>query len=391
MAATIQCDTLQNSSSATPNITLDTSANATVAGTVIMGSSFKRNRIINGDMRVDQRNAGASGTTPGAYTVDRWAYAATQSSKGTYQQNAGSVTPPTGFTNYLGFTSSSSYSVLTGDTFYLAQPIEGYNVSDFDYGSASAKTTTLSFWARSTGLTYPATFGGSIYNTLANKSYLFSYSIPSSGTWTYITVTISGDTASATNTTTSIGLNIWLAMGSGSTYTSSTTGSWISGPYVQPTGTASVVGTNGATFYVTGVQLEVGSVATPYERQIYSDQLAQCWRYCYKLYPDSSSTNPFFFASSCTSATGALAGLTFPQRMRVVPSLTFEGALSNYGMYLTTTGGYLTVTAASINTVTTSTFGLVNLSFASGGTANVTGWLAGIAQNSFGIRWEAEL
>jgi hypothetical protein len=311
MAATLKCDTIQNAASTNPNITLDGSANATVGGTLAMGSSFKRNRIINGDMRVDQRNAGASGTGVGLYTVDRWAYAATQSSKGTWQQNAGAVTPPAGFTNYLGFTSSSAYSVLTGDTFYFAQPIEGYNVSDLDYGTASAKTVTLSFWVRSTGLSYPATFGGAIRNTAGNKSYLFSYSIPTTGTWTYISVPITGDTASAINTTTAAGLSVWLAMGSGSTYTSATTGSWIAGAFVQPTGTASVVGTNGATFYITGVQLEVGSVATPYERQIYSDQLAQCQRY-YAL-----NLGTVGFSSTTTIINYILCG---PVSMRAAPS-----------------------------------------------------------------------
>jgi hypothetical protein len=319
-----------------------------------MGSSFKRNRIINGDMRVDQRNAGASGTAL-SYMVDRWAYGATQSSKGTWQQNAGSVTPPAGFTNYLGFTSSSSYSVLTGDTFYFTQPIEGLNVSDLAYGTASARTVTLSFWVRSTGLSYPATFGGSINNPAATKSYLFSYSIPSSGAWTYVSVPITGDTASVMNTTTAIGLNVWLAMGSGSTYTSATTGSWIAGTFVQPSGTASIVGNNGATFYITGVQLEVGSVATPYERQIYSDQLAQCQRY---LPAYNSASTVYGFAPAYTSSTTSVTvTCVFPVLARTAPTgITVSSATH---ITLASAAGSFAFSAATVGSASSVTTGFV--------------------------------
>ena len=130
-----------------------------------------RNRIINGAMVIDQRNAGAS-VTPSSgvttYTVDRWNNYSSQSSKLTVQQNAGSVTPPAGFTNYLGVTSSSAYSVGASDLFILNQRIEGYNIADLAWGTANAKTVTLSFQVYSS---LTGTFGGTIQNSAQNRNY----------------------------------------------------------------------------------------------------------------------------------------------------------------------------------------------------------------------------
>ena len=238
-----------------------------------------KNRIINGDMRIDQRNAGTSVTNLGAgafnYVVDRWAYYASQASKFTIQQNAGSVTPPVGFTNYLGVTSSSAYSSLAADIFLIDQPIEGFNAADLGWGTANAKTVTLSFWARSS---LTGTFGGSFMNSAQNRAYPFTYTISSANTWTSISVTVAGDTSGTWLTTNGIGIYVSLGLGVGTTY-SGTAGSWSGNQYWSATGATSVVGTNGATFYITGVQLEVGSSATGFEVVDYTTQLAMCQRY----------------------------------------------------------------------------------------------------------------
>jgi len=189
------------------------------------------------------------------------------------------VTPPAGFTNYLGVTSTSAYSVLTGDTFLITQRIEGYNVADLAWGTANAQTITLSFWARSS---LTGTFGGSLGNVNASRSYPFSYTIASANTWEYKTVTVAGDTSGTWNTGNGRGLSITFGLGSGSTY-SGTAGAWASANLVQPTGSVPVVGTNGATLYITGVQLEEGTVATPFERRQYGQELALCQRYFQRL------------------------------------------------------------------------------------------------------------
>lgn len=243
-----------------------------------LGLMYK-NKIINGNMVIDQRNAGASVTmTTNLFTLDRWAGILTQASKYSIQQNAGSVTPPAGFTNYLGVTSLSAYSVLTGDTFFVYQAIEGYNFADMQWGTASAKTVTLSFWVRSS---LTGTFGGALSNEAGNRSYPFNYTISAANTWEQKSVTIAGDTtgtwAGATNGT---GVNVRFGLGSGATF-SATAGAWGAGNIVQATGNVSVVGTNGATWYLTGVQLEVGTQATAFSTAggSYGAELALCQRY----------------------------------------------------------------------------------------------------------------
>ncbi|CAB4141951.1 hypothetical protein UFOVP421_42 [uncultured Caudovirales phage] len=269
-------DTIAFSEGGVEALRLDSSGNATFAGTVAMASSFLRNRIINGDMRIDQRNGGASVTaTDAGYQLDRWQTFSGAASKFTVQQNAGSVTPPAGFTNYLGVTSSSAYTAAAGEAFSVNQNIEGFNVSDFAFGSANARSITLSFWVRSS---LTGTFSAAIRNSAANRSYPFTYSVPSANTWTQISVTIPGDTSGTWLTTNGIGLALTFDLGSGANFRG-TAGAWNSNFNTGATGSVSVVGTNGATFYLTGVQLEVGTAATPFERRLYGQELALCQRY----------------------------------------------------------------------------------------------------------------
>jgi len=240
-----------------------------------------KNRIINGAMVIDQRNAGASVTavnTGYTYTVDRFAIYGSVSSKFTAQQNAGSVTPPAGFINYLGITSSSAYSVPSGELYVIRHSVEGLNIADLGWGSANAKTVTLSFWVRSS---LTGTFGGSLRNNAADRSYPFSYTISASNTWEQKTITVAGDTTGTWLTTNGAGIILFLGLGAGSTF-SGTAGAWAGADYRSATGATSVVGTNGATFYITGVQLEKGSTATSFDYRPYGTELQLCQRYAYK-------------------------------------------------------------------------------------------------------------
>jgi len=253
-----------------------------------------RNKIINGDMRIDQRNAGASVTPTGdAYTLDRWSTWVYQSSKFSVQQNAGSVTPPVGFSNYLGITSTSAYSVPANEGFAITQKIEGYNVADLGWGAAGALTVTLSFWVRSS---LTGTFGGAINNSAQSRSYPFTYEITLPNTWEYKTITIDGDTSGTWLTTNGTGSFVKFGLGVGSDL-SGTAGSWATANYASSTGATSVVGTSGATFYITGVQLEVGTVATQFEHRPIGIELNLCQRYYQKSYdlsekPGGSVTYP---------------------------------------------------------------------------------------------------
>lgn len=298
-----------------------------------------RNRIINGAMMIDQRNAGASGTA-GGYTVDRWYYLSSQASKGTWQQNAGSVTPPVGFKNYLGFTSSSAYSVVSGDYFNFFQKIEGFNVSDLDWGTANAKPVTLSFKVYSS---LTGTFGGSLTNSASSRSYPFTYTISSANTWTDISVTIAGDTTGTWLTNSSTGIQISFGLGAGSTY-SGTAGAWASAQYLSATGATSVVGTNGATFYITGVQLEKGSTATPFDYRPYGTELALCQRYLPSFI--SSSTSDVLGFGYSTNTTDVIVGYKLPVTARVQPTGVTVSSASHF-VVATGSGGTASASAAS--------------------------------------------
>jgi len=284
-----------------------------------------RNRIINGAMEIDQRNAGASvtPTADGLYSLDRWQYSISQASKFSIQQNAGSVTPPTGYINYLGVTSLSAYSVISSDLFVIQQNIEGLNCSDLAWGTANAATVTLSFWVRSS---LTGTFGGSLRNNDSSRSYPFSFTISSSNTWEQKTITVAGDTTGTWLTTNGTGIRVTFSLGMGSTK-SGTAGAWTAGSYWSPTGATSVVGTNGATFYITGVQLEEGTVATPFERRQYGQELALCQRYFARL--SSFATYTGFASGVVLNATTGFVYLKYPVAARASPTIS-QSNTANY-------------------------------------------------------------
>ena len=237
-----------------------------------------RNRIINGDMRIDQRNAGASVTPASngpAYLLDRFAYYNSQVSKLTYQQNAGGVTPPAGFSNYLGVTVASAATVGSSDVFLFYQPIEGFNVSDLAWGTANAQSITISFWVRSS---LTGNFSGALQNSGNARTYAFPYSISQANTWERKTVSVNGDTAGTWLTNNGTGISINFSLGAGSSL-STAGGSWVAGNTPNVTGSVNLVATAGATFYITGVQLEAGTVASPFERRDYGRELMMCQRY----------------------------------------------------------------------------------------------------------------
>jgi hypothetical protein len=292
-------------------------------GTISPDSGVFRNRIINGAMVIDQRNAGASVTpsVTGSYkynSVDRIANLISQASKFSMQQSS---TAPTGFINSLLITSASAYSVGAGDYFVIAQPIEGLNVSDLAWGSASAATVTLSFWVRSS---LTGSFGGALQNSAEDRSYPFTYTISAANTWEQKTLTIAGDQSGTWLTTNGIGIRIILSLGCGSTYGNGTAGAWAAGQKFQPTGATSVVGTNGATFYITSVQLEKGSTATSFDYRPYGTELALCQRYYFALNTANVGSNGSYF-TGVNRGTSLQGHISPPQPMRTAPSLTSSG------------------------------------------------------------------
>jgi hypothetical protein len=266
-------------------MTLDGSNGVTFNDASLQGAAASpyvlKNRIINGAMVIDQRNAGASVALSGSskFPVDRFI--------GFYTNTGGAATAqqssvaPAGFNNSFLYSVTTGAAIGTGDYSCIQQNIEGYNVADLDFGSATAKTITLSFWVRSS---LTGTFSGSLQNSAANRSYVYTYTISAANTWEQKTITIAGDTTGTWLKTNGSGLLVYWNMGFQSASLTSTTNTWVAGAFNGVTGGVTPSTTTGATFYITGVQLEVGTTATPFERRLYNQELANCQRYYEKSY-----------------------------------------------------------------------------------------------------------
>ena len=239
----------------------------------------RKNMIINGAMQFDQRLSGSSvSMTTGTRNVDRYYGYANVTSKLTMEQNAAAVTPPIGFTNYQGITSASSYTAASGNIFVFVQKIEGVNTSQLAWGTSGAKAASLSFKVRSSKT---GTFSGHIANSAQDRSYCYTYTISNANTWEDITVSIPAITTGTWLTAKNTGVRVGFDLGTGSNYLTSSANSWLSSTHYGTAGSQSIVATSGATWYVTGVQLELGSVATDFEHRSYGEELSLCMRYYY--------------------------------------------------------------------------------------------------------------
>ena len=332
-----------------------------------------KNRIINGAMVIDQRNAGASVTpTASAYTLDRWEAGLSVTSKFSVQR---STTAPSGFINSLLVTSTSAYTVGAGEIFVLTQFIEGYNVADMGFGTANASTFTISFWVRSS---LTGTFGGSLQNSGRTRSYPFTYTISSANTWEQKSITVTGDTTGTWLTDNGRGLNVIFSLGAGSTF-SGTANAWATANYYSATGATSVVGTNGATFYITGVQLEKGSTATSFDYRPYGTELQLCQRY-YVEFPSSSQ-----MAAYTSSATEIVGTVNLPVQLRATPSVTSAGG-NKYGWYDT---NYNTSTSNTVSMATTGS--LATYAISQAGFGSLTTLRSRVLQSDSAYKFSAEL
>jgi hypothetical protein len=315
--------------------------------------------------------------------TDRFFVYGSQASKFSAQQNAGSVTPPAGFTNYLGITSLSAYSITSGDVFVIGQNIEGFNLSDFAWGTASAQTITMSFWVRSS---LTGTFGGVVRNSANNRSYPFSYTISSANTWEQKVITIAGDTTGTWVTNNGIGLRIHWGLGVGST-TSGTAGAWSASEFNSATGATSVVGTNGATFYITGVQLEKGSTATSFDYRPYGTELQLCQRYFYApMQANVGDTTAAIGMAMGYNATNIFGTVLFPVAMRASPVATS----SAIGTLQWSQGGASYNTTSTINLQEASPFCFTYNFTVTTATTNAAGWFRRNTATGF-INFSAEL
>ena len=281
-----------------------------------------KNLIINGDMRIDQRNSGASLTVNTAavvYSVDRlFTYGQASDGVFTVQQVTDA---PSGFINSVKATvTTADASIGASQLYILFQRIEGNNIAHLDWGTANAKTVTLSFWVKSS---LTGTFSGSLKNHDASRAYPFTYTISSANTWEKKTITITGETTGTWLTTNAVGITLTFTLGSGSSRLG-TANTWNAAYLDGATGTTEVIATNGATLYITGLQLEVGTEATPFEHRPYDMELARCQRY-FEIMGSPGSTSNSYAVCAVLNSTTTRGILWFKTEKRATPTITVAG------------------------------------------------------------------
>jgi len=338
-------------------MTLDGTNGVTFNDTSLQGAAASpyvlKNRIINGEMVVSQRGSTSSAVSAYAYGVDR--FGAFESTSATSVTATQSSTAPPEFINSLLYTVGTGGTATAAQQAYIRTKIEGYNIADLDFGKATAKTITISFWVRSS---LTGTYCVSLTNAAQNRSYVSTYTINTANTFEYKTITIAGDTSGTWLTTNGIGIELGFDLGGGSNY-NTTANAWAAGAFYRTSAQANLIGTTGATFYITGVQLEVGSTATPFERRPYGQELINCQRYYYRI----TATAPYqLYGSGFAEVTTlSYAYVKFPVTMRTNPTaLESDGNNGHYWIIFTNQSTTATATPSFYQTMSTEGCG-VNL------------------------------
>ena len=330
-----------------PNATV--TADDLAAGAALNSVSdgvFFRNRIINGDMRIDQRNAGATVSTDNSFPLDRFKVR-TNVTGATFTSQRSTTAPTPDFVNSLVYTTGTGANAGSTDVASILHVIEGTNVPDLGWGTASAKTVTISFRVRSS---VTGTFVLTLRNSAGNRNYPATYTVSSADTWETKSITVAGDTSGTWLTDTGIGIQLWFDLGSGSNF-DGTANTWTGSTVVRVSGSANVVGVSSATFYITGVQLEVGSVATPFERRPYGTELALCQRYYFSTFASdgavpSSATCPATLSNNLTECIGARTPVT----MRATPTYTIWNASTGASGTIRISGSNISVSGVGGST-----------------------------------------
>ena len=349
-------------------------------------SLFFRNRIINGDMRIDQRNAGASvALASSAYASDRFAWHDSNEggkAVGTLQQVSDA---PPNFSYSLRLTTTTAKTSTGAANRAQFRPYpEGYTVADFNWGTANARSVTLSFWVKASATgTYPV----ALINQTEDRSYVTTYTVNAISTWEYKTITVPGDTSGTWDKTSGIGIRLTFDMGSGSNYVAPTANTWATGWYFSLAGVNKPVSVLNSTWQITGVQLEIGTAATAFETRPYGTELALCQRYYENSFSgakpvDGTAQNFNGGALGATAySTNALRSIMFIYAVpkRATPSITLyapgvpAGYTANTFAYYNNAGsGWTSMTTSSIET--SGTFGF-----------NIRSGASSISQNAYMI------
>lgn len=355
---------------------------ASTQNTAATGFGFK-NRIINGDMRIDQRNAGASYTITGdvQYGIDRFV-ARTYGGSGRFSMQQVTDAP-------ADFLKSLKVTVTTTDTsgtygYSVEQRIEGLNITDFNFGTASAATYTMSFWVKAS---IAGTYTCGNRTTSATSSCVNTYTINSANTWEKKTIVFPANTGFTTGTDNGVGLICDFGFGAQTSKATSTLNVWQAGNYLFNSGQVDLMATSGATFYITGVQLEKGSTATSFDYRPYGTELALCQRYYQKLgFSTGPILNGFNNSVAGTTARGYVPAIV---SMRSNPSaLETTGTATDYRIIHSNTA---TICSAVPTIVSSTTTGLNALAYvASGLTLGQGSQISGAVATAY-LAWSAEL
>ena len=283
------------------------------------GALSNRNLIINGAMQVAQRGTSFVMGSSEGYTLDRW------KSQGTYDTESLTIEQssdaPSGFGNSLKVSVTTAEGTAdANDYHYITQKFEGQNLTQLGYSSSNAKTLTVSFWVKSS---IAQTYCISLYQTNGNLHYSATYSVNSANTWEYKTVYILSSTNSIANNSTQ-GLEMGFMLGAGTSYSSGSNNSWGGATNFAAGASHTFMTTVNATFQLTGVQLELGDTATPFEHRSYGDELAKCQRYYSRLSSDGSVYAEFGLIAAYDSTQG-IAYIQYPTTMRTSPTATQVG------------------------------------------------------------------
>ena len=306
----------------------------------------RKNMIINGDMRIDQRNSGtaiSALTGNNEFPLDRWfinqAGVYSSASLVTAGQNLDSLTPPAGFDKYIGVKIINATAADANPFLSIRQIIEGHNIAHLDYGKSTAKDITISFWARTN---HPGVYALTLRGGTTQTAYVTEFSIDAANTWQYISLVIPGQSNTATTWSNAATEGLVVNIGLGSfqgTYASNTLNKWVTGGFTgSTTQHQKFAQTNGNAFYVTGFQLEAGNVSTPFEHRSHGEELALCQRY-FTVMPNG------IFGISSSSSTFVYS-YQLPVQMRAAPTVSLTSTNQRQG---DTVAQGISVTSASVS------------------------------------------
>lgn len=344
-----------------------------------------KNRWINGNMAINQRGGTVTATSSEPYSLDRWKGADATSGVFTMQQSSDAPTG-SGFQYSLQATvTTATASIAAGDYAFLRQIIEGFNCVDLAWGTASAKTVTVSFWVKSS---VTGTYSFTVINQATTQCYPTTYTINAANTWEFKSVTIPGSTTGTWGSTNGIGIYCDFALATGSSYTN-TPNSWATSLALGATGQVNWLATNGNTFYLTGCQFEVGTAATNFDVRSYGTELALCLRYYWRLL--SNGSNSPISAGNAENTTRGYVNLTLPQPMRTQPSCSISNishlALRGLGTDVAcTSGNFGASTSSAMATIIGGEFNTGSATGASAGGCvkmswnNASGWIDASAE-----------